>query len=338
LDSPTSADRLSRLDVDVPTVSDDAGDSPTTDDRRADDPPSDGPTEADDATADLPPPLGDHLYAVVEALVDADGLLVALDFDGTLAGIEDRPDDATIPEATREAVAALASESNVAVAVISGRELADVRERVGLDDHGIAYAGNHGLEVHADEYAVHPAAREAEATIAGIADSLADRLAGIEGAIVENKGVTSTVHTRLVADEDVPTVENAVESLVAERDDVRLTTGKDVLELRPAVEWDKGEALRDLADDFVPDDEPWLVVYLGDDTTDEAAFAVLSEDAPAGTTVGGGLPIKVGDDPDTDAAFRVADPEAVREMLEWLGTYGVTFLDADPHERPGESA
>ncbi|WP_135852266.1 trehalose-phosphatase [Halorussus salinus] len=273
------------------------------------------PTETDH---EIPAPLRDNLHAIVTELVAHEGLLVALDFDGTLAAIERRPDEAAIPDPTREAVAALAAAENVEVAVVSGRELADVRERVGLP--GVSYAGNHGLEIHADEYEVHPTAREAEADIADLCDLLGDRLADVEGVIVENKGVTATVHHRLVDDDEVPAVENAVETLVAARDDVRLTTGKDVLELRPAVEWDKGEAVRELYDELVPDDQRWLPVYLGDDTTDEAAFSVLDER---------GLGVKVGEDPATEAPYRVADPDSVRAILTWLSDYGVGFLDAD---------
>ncbi|WP_435180323.1 trehalose-phosphatase [Halorussus sp. AFM4] len=278
-----------------------------------------------DPDLDLPDPLREHLYAVVEGLVDHDGLLVALDFDGTLAAIEDRPDEATIPDATREAVAALADEPDVEVAVVSGRELADVRDRVDVPE--ASYAGNHGLEIHADEYTVHPTASDAEDDIAAIADELTDRLADVEGVIVENKGVTATVHHRLVADDEVARVVEAVEELVGERDDVHLTTGKDVLELRPAVEWDKGEALRELYDVLVPDGERWFPVYVGDDTTDEAAFGVLGDRER-------GFGIKVGDDPNTDAPYRVADPEAVREVLDWLRTYGVAFLAADHRDVP----
>jgi trehalose 6-phosphate phosphatase len=272
----------------------------------------------DSPDAEIPPALRENLYVLVEQLVERDGLFVALDFDGTLAAIEPDPDEAGIPDATREAIVRLAAEPNVEVAVVSGRELADVRERVGVPE--LSYAGNHGLEMHTDEYVVHPEARRAEETVAEVCDLLEDRLADVEGVIVENKGVTATVHYRLVADEEVPGVEDAVEALVGASDDLRLTTGKNVLELRPAVEWDKGEAVRQLTDELVPDDETWLPVYVGDDTTDEAAFAVLEEH---------GVAVKVGADPDTRAAYRVADPDAVRTVLSWLDEFGVEFLARD---------
>ncbi|WP_244605267.1 trehalose-phosphatase [Halorussus halobius] len=276
-----------------------------------------------DAESDRPDPLREHLYALVSALAAHDGLLVALDFDGTLAAIADDPDAARIPDATRQAVAALAAEPSVEVAVVSGRELADVRERVGVPD--LSYAGNHGLELHTDEYVAHPEARAAQRTVAAAVDDLAADLADVAGAAVEDKGLTATVHFRRVADEHVPAVTDAVESLVGAREDLRLTTGKAVLELRPDVEWDKGAAVRRLEADLVPAGEDWLPMYVGDDTTDEAAFAVLADR---------GIAVKVGADPATEAPYRVADPEAVRALLDWLGTYGPAFLSGEPGDAP----
>lgn len=306
---------------------------------------------SDDQTDEPPPLLRENLHAFVEGLVASEGLFVLLDFDGTLAGIESRPDDATMPDSTREAVERLTAAEDVVVGVVSGRALDDVRTRVAVsgangDDEqdgeydnehdgdsarqraGIAYAGNHGLELYADgQRVVHPVTRETKGTIEHLCDQLTDRLLGIDGTLVERKGVTATIHTRLVSEEAVPFVSAIVESLVSLHDDVRLTTGKDVLELRPAVAWDKGEAVHWLADEVIPDDERWLPVYLGDDTTDEAAFAALADHDS-------GFGIKVGRQPPTDAPYRVSDPEAVRQMLAWLATYGVEFIHADLPRSP----
>ncbi|WP_225741216.1 trehalose-phosphatase [Halorussus halophilus] len=297
---------------------------------------------------DSPPLLRENLHALVEGLVAAEGLFVLLDFDGTLASIESRPDDATMPDPTREAIVRLADAPNVEVGVVSGRALADVRQRLAVDERvavsdangdthsgesvrersEIAYAGNHGLELYADgQRVVHPVARETQGTIEHLCDQLTERLLGIDGALVERKGVTATVHTRLVADEAVPFVSAIVESLASTYDDVRLTTGKDVLELRPAVAWDKGEAVHWLADEVVPDGEQWFPVYLGDDTTDEAAFAALADHDR-------GFGVKVGSHPPTDAPYRVSDPEAVRQLLSWLAAYGVEFIHADLPRSP----
>jgi len=94
-------------------------------------------------------------YRIERQLGAAPGLLVALDFDGTLAPIEDDPDAPEITQANRHAVEALADHPDTLVAVVSGRQLADLRPRVAVD--GVRYVGNHGLEYTVDgERMVHP--------------------------------------------------------------------------------------------------------------------------------------------------------------------------------------
>ncbi|WP_435159630.1 trehalose-phosphatase [Haladaptatus sp. DFWS20] len=267
-------------------------------------------------TNEPPEPLRENLYALVNRLRDADGLLAMFDFDGSLAPIEDHPDEVELPPATRTVLEELQREINVQVGVVSGRGLADLRERVDID--GITYAGNHGLELHTDDgQETHPVAEDSRDEIAELCDELESRLASIDGAFVENKRVTASVHYRLVDDEHVPGVQRAVRDAVRDGDDVRLTSGKAVLELRPDVEWDKGRAIRWLYDHHVPDDEAWLPLYVGDDRTDEDAFETLPKS---------GLGVKVGNHPPTVAGYRVADPSAVRAIVAWLAEYGVEFL------------
>ena len=284
-----------------------------------------------------------------DRIADADGLLVLSDFDGTLADIQPRPDQARIRPEAREALAALAERPRTAVAVVSGRGLADVRERVGLE--GIGYAGNHGLEIETPERRfVHPEAAGAASIVAAVCADLRERLADVEGAIVEEKNLSATVHYRQVADEDVDRIREAVRASVEEhaalegtdgsgdasggdasggdasggdastrgeeggRDPsagaLRVEEGKQIVELKPDVDWDKGRAVEWLADVLVPDDESWHPVYVGDDVTDEDAFRAL---AGTGTTVRVG-----GADEPTAAAFRVDDPEAVPALFEWF--------------------
>ncbi|WP_440007883.1 trehalose-phosphatase [Halomicrococcus sp. SG-WS-1] len=274
---------------------------------------------------DAPNPLGEHLYALVDRLCEADGLLVLLDFDGSLAPIVEDPDAAALPEETREAVVDLRDAPNVQVGIVSGRELADLRERVDVD--GVAYAGNHGLELWADgEEQVNPTARELREDVDAVVETVESELADVDGAFVEEKGVTATVHYRRASEDAVPDVKDAVREAAADVDDVRVTAGKSILELRPDVDWDKGRATDWLSDRFVPDDEEWLSLYLGDDRTDEDAFDVLADaDSP-------GVGIKVGHEPPTVAEYRVDDHVGVHATLRWLVDYGLSFLDADPGE------
>lgn len=244
-----------------------------------------------------------------ERVAAAGGIVLCTDFDGTLAPIETDPDAPEITPDNRRALAALRDHDRARVAVVSGRALADVRARVGIE--GIAYAGNHGLELYRDgETAVHPVAAKRRRRIQRICEHLAEALAPIEGAAVENKGITATVHFRATPDDRVSAVRTAVADAVARFGDdrIRTTEGKAILELRPAVRWHKGLAVSLLAD-ARPDD--WLPIYVGDDTTDESAFRAVGPD---------GIALHVGSGA-TDATHRVPTQSAVAGCLDALASW-----------------
>ena len=264
---------------------------------------------------DRPPHLADEVRALAAELSDAAGLLLCTDFDGTLADITDRPDDPEIRPRNRESLRTLRDSPNVSVAVVSGREVEDLRTRVGVE--GVAYAGNHGLEIHrGGETVVHPIAAKRRSTVAAICDELDARLGGIDGCLVENKGITATVHHRLAPDEETETIRETVRAVVDEFGGprFRVSLGKSVVEFSPAIPWHKGRAVELLADEHPHD---WLPVYLGDDTTDEFAFAAVGQH---------GLGVHVGEGHDTVATHRVADPDAVESLLTWLAETGANLV------------
>jgi len=259
-----------------------------------------------------------------ERLQGADGLFVMTDFDGTVADIVDDPDDAEMRERAREALEGVTAHPRGKVAVVSGRAVADVRERAAID--GAYYAGNHGLELDdGDEVSVHSGAREARQRLPEVCAAVEDAFSH-DDVFVEEKGVTATVHYRQ-ADVDGDRVRAVVESVLTDHDPervLRLTTGKQIVELRPAVDWGKGESVDLLRERFTPDDEAWLPVYVGDDTTDEAAFEALD---------GEGVAVAVGSDTDATAApCVVSDPREVTDLLGWLAGEGLTNLEASRRE------
>ncbi len=241
------------------------------------------------------------------------GLLLCLDFDGTLAPIADSPETPTITPANERALQLLRAHPKSRIAIISGRELSDLGSRVGIPE--ITYAGNHGLELDAgDGVVVHPIAARQKPAIQRAATILDTRTAAIPGAKVENKGLSLTLHYRQVPSARVPEIERAVESLTAQslgrsqdgpNDQFRIVPGKQSIEIRPAVDWDKGKAVMELQR-RVPDN--WLTGYVGDDTTDEDAFAVL--DPPD-------LDVFVGTD-ETTATYRIPRQQDVAGFLEWI--------------------
>ncbi len=231
-----------------------------------------------------------------------------LDYDGTLAPIVDRPEDAVLPPETREALKSL---SEVAVlAFVSGRMKDEVRAFVGLENvfyagsHGFAIEGPGGLDfVQEDGRSVMPVIRDA-------AIGLRRDLADFPDARIEDKHFAVAIHYRLIAPEQVPLVEAAVDRAVAQYPVLRKSGGKMVFELRPRIDWHKGKALEYLLDILGLTDDTVLPIYVGDDVTDEDAFEVLR---------GRGIGVCVKEQPaPTAATFRVRDPAEVCEFLRRL--------------------
>lgn len=243
-------------------------------------------------------------------------MLVALDFDGTLAPIVERPELAALPASTEEALARLARRQDTDVAVVSGRALEDVRARVGLRD--IFYAGNHGLEIEGPGlHEIHREAAAARPAIAACAESLRHALAGIDGVIVEDKGLTLSVHYRLVADEAAAErVREAVSGECAERPGLRLTRGKKVVEIRPDVAWDKGRATRFLLAALEAGGAGAVpALFIGDDETDEDAFRAIRE---------AGAGVRVADPPPstTAATAYLRSTQEVEALIDALAREG----------------
>ena len=262
--------------------------------------------------ADLPiEPAADVIAGWRVARERTGAMLVALDFDGTLAPIVAHADDAAPPEATIRAVEALARRPDTRVAIVSGRGLEDAARRLPVS--GLAFAGNHGMEIRGPGMQhVHPGAQAAAGTLRACRADIEAALTDIEGAWVEDKGLTLSVHYRNTPDALHGRVRDAVHSAARAREGLRVTDGKRVAEVRPDVDWDKGRALLWLIDRLgMSDASP--VLYIGDDSTDEDAFRVLR---------GRGAGILVGEARPSAAAFRVASPVAVAALLERLAADG----------------
>ncbi len=197
------------------------------------------------------------------------------DYDGTLTPIVDRPEDAVISEGMRRAIRSLAE--RVPVCVVSGRDRRVVQELMGVDD--LVVAGSHGFDIWSPTGGA--AQREEGAEFAGLLREVQERLsrelAPIEGALVEPKRISVAAHYRLVRETERPRVRAAVEAVLAEHpQELRVTPGKLVYEVQPRIEWDKGRAVLHLLRALDLDREDVVPIYLGDDVTDEDAFAALA--------------------------------------------------------------
>jgi trehalose-phosphatase len=227
----------------------------------------------------------DLIPALSAAREKSSRLLVGLDFDGTLARIVPTPAEAALIDGAYDVLQALAARADTVVAIVTGRGVADVRGRVRVE--GIHFAGNHGLEISGPGVEwVHPDASAARPAIEALLERLGRVLGGIDGIILEDKIVSMSVHFRTVVD---PGLDQRIVQLVHETaaeigGPIRLTDGKKVVEVRPAVDWDKGRAFVYLRDRLVPAAAP--AIFIGDDRTDEDAFREVLQPPDAGIIVG----------------------------------------------------
>ncbi len=216
---------------------------------------------------------------VARQLKETNHVLLLTDYDGTLTPIVERPELASLSENTRKLLAALAGNRKFTVGVISGRSLSDLKDKVRVSN--IIYAGNHGLEIEGPGWRfVSPLAQEFKPILRLIRYVLNRVLSTIRGVLVEDKELTLSVHYRMVAPDKTEEVKSAVTQVVSGAQaagKVRLTSGKKVFEVRPAIQWDKGKALKMLIEKYGSRYRKALVMYLGDDLTDEDGFKVIEE-------------------------------------------------------------
>jgi len=261
-------------------------------------------------------PLKPAMGALPEILerLSAHQAALFIDYDGTLTPIVANPDLALLSEAVRQTLGALAGVCKVAV--VSGRGLADVRARVGLDT--LTYVGSHGFEIAAPQAtADDPGAMLLEkgqaflSTIDRVEGELRLRTGRIDGVLLERKPFGIALHYRQVAAHDVPTVTKYMNDVLREHPGLRVTAGKKIYDIRPDIDWDKGTAVRWVLARFQQQrsaGEPaFRAIYLGDDTTDEDAFRALRD---------GGITIAVqsGARP-TAAEYCLSDTRAVQGFL-----------------------
>jgi alpha,alpha-trehalose-phosphate synthase [UDP-forming]/trehalose-phosphatase len=250
------------------------------------------------------PGVPDSLLGALHRIAETERLLVALDFDGTLAPLVDRPEDARATIRARGAIERLASSDDTRVAIVSGRALESLNEVASPPD-GTLLSGSHGVELQLDAGVATIDLRDAElAKLERLSAILDDVVAEADGAWIERKPAGRALHTRkLNADAGSALQRVARDTVAGELVGITVRTGKAVLEFAVRSS-DKGESLTRLRQHV----GATATIYVGDDVTDEDAFAALDAD-DIGVKVGQGKSI---------ANYRVRSPEDVAEMLERL--------------------
>jgi len=245
----------------------------------------------------------EHVHEIVG---DRDRLAVFLDYDGTLTSIVSHPENASLSESMRETLRSLAG--RVPVAILSGRDLDDVRGRVHVD--GIIYAGSHGFDIAG----AGGLRRELGAAYLPVLDAaeteLREMLDEIPGAQLERKHFSVAAHYRNVNQNDAFKVAVAVDAVAARHHELRRINGKKVYELLPDIDWNKGRAVLWLLETLDLERGSALPIFIGDDRTDEDAFRALEKR---------GVGILVSEQPQaTAASYWLKNPEDVECFLREL--------------------
>jgi len=206
-----------------------------------------------------------------------------LDYDGTLAPIAVTPDKALLSPDMGDVLTGLSGCSGCHLAVISGRTLADLKKMIHIPN--ITYAGSHGFEIEGTHLNFESLiSLEYLADLTSIKEQLNAKLSSVEGIWLEDKGIIVTLHFRLTGEKGeylAKEIFRTVCQSYVDQNRVKVTEGKKVLEVRPPIKWDKGEAVHWILSKWQMEKEKNQVVtiYLGDDNTDEDAFKMLDKKA-----------------------------------------------------------
>jgi trehalose 6-phosphate phosphatase len=222
--------------------------------------------------------------AVIIDTIDFRRSAVLLDVDGTLLDLADTPHSVEVPERLKRALLALDLQSGGATSFVSGRSMADLD--LLFAPLRLAAVAGHGAELRAR--AGGPPKRYEASIPVDLRGRLAEFAAMHEGILVEDKGYSLALHYRL-APQSGPTVHAAVAAICADYPQYLLDVlaGKFVVEVKPTA-FNKGTGIRELMKS--PPFRGRQPIFLGDDVTDVAAFAVLPEFDGIGFSVGRELP------------------------------------------------
>src|SRR5947207_13448594 len=165
----------------------------------------------------------DYVDEIV-AEMGARRLVVFLDYDGTLTPIVSRPEKAVLSNSTRQTLQKLAAQASVTI--LSGRDLEDIRHRVGIG--GIVYAGSHGFDIAGPRGLRKQIATDFLPILETAGTELKEKLAGIPGALVERKRFSIAAHYRQANENAGATVQRAVNAVAAWLLELRIVVCKQV--------------------------------------------------------------------------------------------------------------
>ncbi len=259
-----------------------------------------------------------NVWGDVEKRIGKNNLFIFLDFDGTLAPIVSTPKKAVLPKTAKKLLEKMSRNPHIRLAFISGRRLEDIKSKIKIKN--AIYSGNHGLQLEGPKMEFEPffISPRYRMIVSRIKSDLGQKIAHIHGALVEDKGIVLSLHYRLVDKKKIAELktifyETVILHLASRK--IEIKEGKQVLEVCPPVEWNKGKMVLWLLAQrlFELKGGKIFPVYIGDDVTDEDAFRAIRNK---------GLTIFVGKPKKTHAQYYVRDHNEVHALLKRiLGKY-----------------
>jgi alpha,alpha-trehalase len=257
-----------------------------------------------------PPPALQSEYDKIIGMIGNKNPVLFLDYDGTLTPIVKRPEDALISFEMQEVLKKCTEKFTVAA--ISGRDMDDLRDKVGIDS--LIYAGSHGFRISGPDglYKEHNKSEEILPKLDHIEKILQEVFFPFyEGVQIDRKRYAIGVHYRNAKEEDIPGIIQKVNEIIDNNPGFKKGEGKKILEIKPDVDWHKGKAVLWILKNLgLQDKNKNIPIYIGDDITDEDAYKTIK---------GFGIGIQVGPYVQTTAAkYKLKNVYQVRIFLQKL--------------------
>lgn len=237
--------------------------------------------------------------------------ILLLDLDGTLTPIKKFPQDVNVPGKNKRLLYSLSKKQGLYLAIISGRKLKDLKEKVGLLN--IIYAGNHGLEgdIYGKTYSF-PIPEETKKEMSLVYENLMEIGSKFRGSFIENKGLTLSFHYRNTPSEEIPALKKSLKKIAVfyqRRGLISFVFGRKAFDVRPKGGRTKGGFVNLVIEKISEQIKTTpICICIGDDKTDEDAFLQLKKE----------ITIKVGKNSNSYARYFVNDTEEVISFLNWL--------------------
>jgi len=235
------------------------------------------------------------------------------DYDGTLTPIVKKPELAKLDSRIKDILRKISKANKVAI--ISGRPLSEIKNFIGIKN--IIYSGNHGFEIEIKgKKIIQNTDHWTKNEIRRIKDKLAKEIKKIDGAFLEDKGLTLSVHWRLTSKKDLPKLFALIRETIRANSRLKLTKGKKVWEIRPNINWHKGKAVRFVMSKVQSPKSEVVPVFIGDDATDEDVFKVLEN----------GITVRIGKSKKSKAKYYLKNQSEINRFLNLLTKGSIKYF------------